>query len=85
MPPYESTMIFRPVTPQSADGPAFDELPGGIDEDLDVRAEPRAEHFREETARDVVADLVVRRVLGVLRRDEHRLDTHRADCVRSER
>src|SRR5512142_2979217 len=56
---------------------AFDELPGGIHENLDMRAEPFAEDFGAEAARDVIANLVLRDFGSVLRRHEHGLHARR--------
>src|SRR5207244_4341221 len=56
---------------------AFDELTRRVDEDLHVRPEPGAQHFRAETTRDVVVNVALRCVARVLRRYENGLDADR--------
>ena len=69
-------MIFRPVTPASADGPPWRKEPGRVGDDVDFLPVPLTERPLQELLPDVRLDLWLAHGPGVLRADEDRLDLH---------
>ena len=69
-------MILRPVRPVSPIGPTGDEAAGRVDvvEDPIGIDEGGGDHRSDHVLDDVVADLVLADVIGVLRGDHDRLD-----------
>jgi len=60
MPPYVSTMIFRPVRPASPIGPPDDEAAGGIDvNERILRAQLRRDRWQDDRLHDLRPQLLV--------------------------
>ncbi len=67
-------MILRPVTPASAEGPPWLKLARRVDVQRGVRIPPRAQHARPQRGADVLDNLLLGGLRGVLGRDDHGRD-----------
>jgi hypothetical protein len=84
MPPYESTMILRPVSPQSPCGPPTTKRPVGLTWNLVFLSMSFfGQHLLDDELDDGLAELLVLHLLVVLRADDDRVDARTGTSSRT--